>query len=199
MSGALLASSLVLALVAAALLILDGAFPAFSALLRGSLEEAEPHAFVFGLGNILWAVAWASLLGGFTLLTHLLGDAGDQYLAKLSLVAMTVATLLALLEATFGFTVTPWAMGEAATTGVTPEIYTVLRRWTGGMQTVYIVLALGGQAGFAVALLQTGLVPIWVGRFTLIWSLGWLVVLALGIPAIALVAPAVIGVALLVT
>lgn len=136
---------------------------------------------------------------GFVVLAHLLADAGDRYLAKVSLIAITVAVVLALLEATFGLTVTRWAITEAVANGTTPEIYTVLRGWTNGLQAVYILFALAAHAGFGAALLQTGLVSSGVSWFTLIWSLGWLFVLALGIPAILMIAPAVIGVALLFT
>lgn len=68
-----------------------------------------------------------------------------------------------------------------------------------GLQAVYILFALAAQAGFGAALLQTGLVSSGVSWFTLVWSLGWLFVLALGIPAILMIAPAAIGVALLST
>lgn len=199
LSGAFLAGGLLFGLIAVALLIADGALPAHFALLRGSLEEMGPHVRIFLVGNILWASAWASVLVGFVVLAHLLADAGDRYLAKLSLIAITVAVVLALLEATFGLTVTRWAITEAVANGTTPEIYTVLRGWTNGLQAVYILFALAAQAGFGAALLQTGLVSSGVSWFTLIWSLGWLFVLALGIPAILMIAPAVIGVALLFT
>lgn len=197
-SGAFLAGGLLLGLVAVGMLIATGALQAFPAQLRGSLEQVGQHGRVFAVGNILWAAAWSSVLIGFGMLAHLLSQAGDPYLAKVSLVVITVAVVLALIEATFGFTVTPWATREAVAIGATPEIYTALRRWTNGIQVIYIVLGLTAQAGFGIALLQTGLLPSWIGRFTLFWSVGWLAVLGLGIPAIVLIAPAVIGVALLV-
>lgn len=196
-SGAFLLAPLLLGLVAAGIMIATGAIRAFGAQLRGSLVEMVPYVRVSGIGNILWAVAWTSLLIGSAMLAHVLADAGDQYLARVSLVVIIVAVVLALLEASFGFTVGQWAIREAAATGATPEIYTVLRRWTNGMQVVYIVLALAATAGFGAALLQTGLVSPAVSRFAIFWSLGWLLVLALGIPAIVLIAPAVVGAALL--
>ncbi|MDX1469849.1 MAG: hypothetical protein R3258_10970 [Acidimicrobiia bacterium] len=197
LSGGFLVAPLVLGLVAAGIMIATGAIRAFGAQLRGSLVEMGPYVRVSGIGNILWAVAWTSLLIGFATLTRVLADAGDQYLAKVSLVVVTVAVVLALLEASFGFTVGQWAIREAADTGVTPEIYTVLRGWTNGMQGVYIALSLAATAGFGAALLQTGVISPAVSRFAIIWSLAWLLVLAFGIPALVLVAPAVVGVTLL--
>lgn len=109
-----------------------------------------------------------------------------------------MATVLGLLEASFGFTVTPWAAVEAAETGSVPAVYVGLDRWTGGIQAVYLALGFAGQASFGAALLASGLLPSWIGQVTVVWGLGWLVVLGLGIPAILFVMPAVIGVVLLV-
>lgn len=72
-------------------------------------------------------------------------------------------------------------------------------RWVGGIQATYIVLGLAAQAGFGAALIQTEILPAWVGQTTVVWSLLWLLVVGLGIPAILFIMPAVIGVALLLT
>lgn len=74
-----------------------------------------------------------------------------------------------------------------------------MERWVGGIQAIYIVLRLAAQAGFGAALVQTDLLPAWVGQTTLAWSLVWLVVIGLGIPAMLFIMPAVIGAALLLT
>jgi hypothetical protein len=47
---------------------------------------------------------------------------------------------------------------------------------------IYVVLALVGQAAIGVALLQSGLLPAWVGWATLAWNLAFLVVLPIATP-----------------
>lgn len=196
--GILLVGGLVFGLVALVVIAASGALPAFSvALRRGALAELATHVLAFRVSNILYAAAWTSLLAGFTLLYRLLSSSGAQQFSTLGLVALVVATSLGLLEATFGISVTPWAAEQAASSGTIPPAYEIVDRWVDGIQAVYIVVGLAAQAGFGAALIQTDLLPVWVGQTTLVWSLVWLVVIGLGIPAVLFIMPAVIGVALL--
>lgn len=194
-TGALLASGLAIGVLALVINIADGA-PAPG---RRSLQELAPHVFSFRITLVLWALAWISLLFGFVLLARTLVRAEDDLFAVLALVATVVAAVLAMLEASFEFTVTTWAAGEAADAGAVPTVYTALQRWVGAIQVIYIVLGLVGQAAFGASLLKTGLLPAWVGRTTLVWSMIWLVVLGLGIPAVLFIMPALIGVVLLLS
>lgn len=198
-TGALLVAGLLIGVLALIIMIADGALPAFSALLRGSLEELAPHVFAFRLSLVLWAVSWTAMLFGFVLLARMLVRSGDDLFAVLALVASVIAATLAMLEASFGFTVTTWAAGEAADTGAVPTIYTVLNRWVGAIQVTYVVLGLAAQAAFGASILKTGLLPAWVGQTTVVWSLAWMVVLGLGIPAVVFIMPALIGVVLLLS
>jgi hypothetical protein len=69
---------------------------------------------------------------------------------------------------------------------------------------IYVVLAFLGQAAIGAALLQSALLPPWVGWTTLIWNIAWLVVLPvvspddLYYPILHHVAPLLIGIMLLV-
>jgi hypothetical protein len=68
---------------------------------------------------------------------------------------------------------------------------------------LHVVLAFLAQAAFGAALIQTGLVPSWVGWATIIWNLAWLICLPVTsprdiyFPVLHHVAPLVIGIALL--
>lgn len=68
---------------------------------------------------------------------------------------------------------------------------------------IYVVLAFLGQAAIGGALLQGGLVAVWIGWATIIWNIAWLVVLPLitprdiCFPILHHVMPLVIGIALL--
>ncbi len=156
----------------------------------------------FRFNVYLWAVAWILLVLGFVGLTRLLVNSGGEQLAILALAVTVVATVLAILEAVFTIGLTTWAVKEAARTGITPEIYIVLDDGLfDKIQFVYTVLGFAAQAGFGAALLKSTLLPSWVGQTTLVWGLVWLVAdsFFLGIPALLLIMPAVIGVALLNT
>jgi hypothetical protein len=44
----------------------------------------------------------------------------------------------------------------------------------GALIRIFVVLSFVGQAAFGAAILQTGLLPAWMGWTTVIWHLGWL-------------------------
>jgi hypothetical protein len=118
---------------------------------------------------------------GLVLLADLLHAAGDTFLAQLGM-----ATYL------FG----------AAQVVVAETTFVHNDDWNYPQVVAYVVLALLAQAAFGVALLQTGLVPAWVGWTTLIWNFGYLLIILIVrprevyYPAIHYVAPLVIGIAL---
>lgn len=85
-----------------------------------------PYLFVFRFGTFLYAAAWPSLLLGFAALTVFLVRSGDELMGVLDGAATVVAAGLGILEATFAVGVTTWAVEEAARSGRTPQIYTVL-------------------------------------------------------------------------
>lgn len=201
-AGALLTGSLLIVLVAGIIMIGSGALPAFFDFLGGSLAGLKPYLVSFLVSTYVWVAAWISLLLGFVALTRLLVRSGDDQVAILALAATVVATVLAILEATFTVGVTTWAVEEAASTGTTPPMYTVLDDGLfDRIQFVYTILGFAGQAGFGVALLKTSLLARWVGQTTLAWGLVWLVLdsFFLGIPALLLFMPAAIGVTLLMS
>lgn len=198
-SGGLLVSSLAILVVAFAIVILTGALPAFSAGLRGSLAESASHAPTFRSVNLLYAVGWILQLLGFVLLTQVLVLSGRTTLVTLALAATTLATILAVLEATFHIGMTTWAAQEARSTGAVPVIYTAARGWVSAMKLLYLALGLSAQVAYGMALLKTELVPAWVGRTAVGWGLAWLLLLLVGVgaPALLFIVPPVIGAALL--
>lgn len=77
------------------------------------------------------------------------------------------------------------------------------RDWAYSQVVLYVVLAFLAQAAIGVALLQAELVAEWVGWVTIIWNLGWLLILPIFsprdiyYPVLHHVAPLIIGIALL--
>jgi len=63
------------------------------------------------------------------------------------------------------------------------ETYYISRQeWLYAPIVVFVVLAFLGQALIGLSVLQTGLLPGWVGWAAVVWSLGWLVVLPIARP-----------------
>lgn len=199
-AGGLLVSALLVAVLAGVVLVGSGASNAFFDLLGGSLSGMKPYVSAFRFSTYMWAVTWVTLMLGFVALTPQLERAGDDRVASLSLAVFMLATVLALLEAAFTVGLTVWAIEETAGSGVTPEVYEVLNDGLlGRIQFVYTILGFVAEAGFALSLMKTRLVPRWVGVTALAWSLIWLAIDpgVFGIPALLLFMPAGIGIALL--
>ena len=119
---------------------------------------------------------------GLVLLADLLRAAGDTYLAQLGMVTYLFGAGLVVVAETRFLHDGDWN---------NPQVVT------------FVVLALLAQAAIGTALLQTALLPTWVGWTTVIWNLGYLLIIAVVrprevyYPAIHCVAPLVIGIALM--
>lgn len=120
---------------------------------------------------------------GLMLLEDLLRNAGDMVFARLGLVTYLLgAPVVLVAETTFLYT------GQF--------VYSQI--------VVYVVLAFLAQAAFGVSLLRTGLLAPWAGWATILWNLGWLIVLPLFSPrdiyfsVLHHTAPFLIGITLLV-
>ncbi len=119
----------------------------------------SPALFVWERGSILAAGVFTAL--GFVLLAATLQDTNGRVLVRLGASAYFFgAVLLTAAEA---------------------------MRLQGGQSSyplivVYVVLAFLGQAAIGGALLQSDLLPRWIGWSTVIWNLGLLVILLMVIP-----------------
>jgi hypothetical protein len=131
-------------------------------------------------GFVMAALAVAVL--GLTLLERLLEAVGDGILAPLGLVILLVGAGVVIFAETF---------------------FISRQEWVYAPVVAFVVLAFLAQAVFGAALLRTGLLPGWVGWATILWNLGWLVVLPIARPKdmyypwLHYVAPLLIGIALL--
>ena len=83
-------------------------------------------------------------------------------------------------------------------------VYMVRRQWNYPQIAVYVIVGFLAQAAIGVSLLQTGLVAAWVGWATVIWNVGFLLIMIIVrpkdiyYPVLHYVAPLLIGIALLV-
>lgn len=118
---------------------------------------------------------------GLVLLSDMLYAGGDTFLARLGMMTYLFgAVLVVSAETTFIST------GE----------------WNYAQVSLYVILALLGQAAIGAALLQTGIVAAWVGWVTVIWNVAFLVIFIIArprdvyYPVIHFFAPLVIGLGL---
>jgi hypothetical protein len=119
---------------------------------------------------------------GLALLEDLLRTAGDYVLSRLGIVAYLFGAVVVVVAETTELD----RRGQ-----VYPQI------------VLYVVVAFLAQAAFGAALLRTGLTAGWAGWATVIWNLGWLLVMLIVrpsdiyYPVLHHVAPLIIGIALL--
>lgn len=199
LAGILLVVSLLILLLTLIIMIVSEATPGFSAMLQGSLVQAAPYAATFRLLILLFVIGWIVQLLGLSLLARLLMRVGDEQLAILAFTLVVVATILAVLYSTFRMSVEFWAAEEAARTGSIPEILEPLKAWINSFFRVASCVHYLAMAGFGWGILRTGLLTPWVGQAAIGWSVLWLIgaLVGIGAPAIPLIIPPVIGVALL--
>ena len=140
----------------------------------------SPTYLVWERGFVIAAVVIN--VAGLALLEGILRTAGDPVFARVGLIATVIAVAVLLTaEATFLN-----SQGDARAQIV-----------------IYVVLAFLAQAAIGVGLLRTDVVAGWIGWATIIWNLGWLVLLPLVsprdiyYPVLHHVAPLLIGIALL--
>lgn len=135
---------------------------------------------------------WSIVSGFITLalglagLSSLLRHAGDPLLSDVGLTAFVIgAVAMIVVEVS-------WLTAAGLPDGL-----------TGALVRIFVILAFLSQAAYGAALLQTGLLPGWLGWITVVWNIGWLVVL-LGAkdpyyPILHLQLPVLTGILLLVS
>ncbi len=149
------------------------------AFLNWRIEETSAH-LIWERGCIITAVLAAVL--GLALLEDMLRAVGDSFLARSGMVAYLFGAVVVVVAET---------------------AYLGKRDWLYPQIVLYVLVAFLAQAAFGAALLQTGLLAGWVGWATVIWNLGWLLVMLIVrpqevyYPVLHHVAPLIIGIALL--
>jgi hypothetical protein len=169
---------------AASLLILSMVVFGFGgALFTGRAFWGWPinNAHLFWERGFIIAAVLVTVLG-LALLEDLLRIAGDSGFARLGMMAYLVGAVVVV-------------VAETASLGGRNFVYPQI--------VLYVVLAFLGQAAFGAALLRTGLVAAWAGWTTVIWNVGWLLIMLIlrpndiYFPVLHHVAPLIIGIGLL--
>lgn len=131
---------------------------------RGGLQgraQRTPGLFILERGSTVSAVVLTAL--GFIVLETIFQGSPGRTAARIGAMAYFFgAVLLAAAE----------AMSLAQSGTVTYPLI-----------VIYVALALLGQAAVGAAIVQSGLLPAWIGWTTIVWNLSWLIILPLATPA----------------
>lgn len=142
---------------------------------------AESAAYLAWERGFIIAAVLINLLG-LALLEPILRTAGDPVFARVGVITTVVAVAVVVIAETSFI-----SSGEQAYSQI----------------VIYVVLAFLAQAAIGVGLLQTDLLPGWIGWATIIWSLACLIILPIVsprdiyYPVLHHAAPLLIGIALL--
>ena len=126
--------------------------------------------------------------------------AGDPIISTLAAVLFLIAIGAAVIFWVLYVSPTLLAAEETARTSTVPAYYEILQVSAESSLGVYQLLGLMATAGFGWALLQTGMLPSWVGWLTLGFGVVWAGVFlktSEAIPLLPMVMQVVIGVSLL--
>jgi Domain of unknown function (DUF4386) len=158
------------------------------------------HPADYRWGSRIVLVGWIVAALAYVMLAALLREAGDPMISTLAAVLFLIAIGAAVVFWTLWVSPTLLAAKETARATMMPAYYESLQLAGESALGVYQLLALLATAGFGWALLQTGLLPSWVGWLTLGFGVFWAGVFLKTretIPLLPMVMQVVIGIYLL--
>ncbi len=133
--------------VAGILLVLGFALLMVTAALFATSQSNAP-----GLQNAALVSGLVVTLLGLATLEFVVSDAGERILGRLGTIAFLVGSLGWVITDTLALHGVPWVFE---------------------FERTYVVLACFAVAAYGWAILRSGVLPLWVGRMAIGWSLGW--------------------------
>ena len=158
----------------------------------------HPDEYRWGCRIVL--IGWIVAALGYVMLTALLRDEGDLIISTLASVLFLIAIGAAVVFWALHVSPTVLAAEETARASNVPAYYEILQVSAESSLGVYQLLGLLATAGFGWALLQTDMLPTWVGWVTFGWGIVWAAVFlktSEAIPLLPMVMQVVIGISLL--
>ena len=200
-SGALLVSGPLLYIGSLIVLFLKVDFEAMvSESIEHSLMSIGQHLDTFRAVFGVAAVGIIVTVLGFGLFSALLFQQADDPISILAFLLLLLAGILWVLEHVLHMSVTVWAAEKTSRTSTVPESYEPMFSLANLLEQMYTGLAFISLALYGWVLLQSSLLPAWVGWTSIIWSAFWFIVFLRdrnSIPALLLVMPLLIGIVLL--
>jgi hypothetical protein len=167
---------------------------------REKLLIVARHTDEYRWGFRIILIGWVVAALGYVMLAVLLRDAGDPIISTLASVLFLIGIASAFVFWSFSVMVNVLAAEEMARTSNVPAYYEILQLSAESSLGIYQLLGLLATAGFGWALLQTGMLPSWVGWMTLGFGVVWAGVFlktSEAIPLLPMVMQVVIGISLL--
>jgi hypothetical protein len=178
-----------------------GNFSIYTIPVREHLLAVADNLAVWRWANFFMGAAGVVLVAGLTMLTTILEGIGERILSRLGLVGLLLAIILWVVFSAFRATVTIGAAQETITTGTVPPYYEPLARWGFALFYVYALSGFLALVAYGCSLLQSGLLPAWVGWGTILFSIVTLALLMITgdtLPAFHYLPPLLIGILLLI-
>jgi hypothetical protein len=198
-TGILLILSILVPLVGV-IVISRGDFSGFQASIQG-IEGVGESADILRKTFPLASFTVVLVLVANGLLTLLLREAGDNHISLLAFNLLLFSQVFMIFQTTFHSSVTVWAAKELARTGSVPEIFQPLWQWMyTTVQQVYVYIGLLSTPPYGWSILQTRMLPSWLGWASIGWSGAWLalfMVLGDNLPLVLFLPPVVIGIVML--
>lgn len=120
--------------------------------------------------------------------------------SRLGLVGFLFAAVLWVVFSAFRAVISVWVAKEMVTTGTVPPYYEPFAQWGFALFYVYAIIGFLALAAYGGSLLQVGLVPVWAGWATIVFSTAMLALLLITgdtLPAFHYFPPLLIGILLL--
>lgn len=197
-TGVLLILAFLIPILLIGIFTITGNLPKVFSQIQGSGHDS----FVRNISLVGWIIASLVSLAGLTLLSFILTKERDFPLSKLAWIAMVLATVFLILEATIHLSFGSWAAEEFLRTGKEPDLYREIFRWASViLQRVYVPIGYFSLILYGCAVLQSDILPDWSGWQSIVWGGGMLLVLIFSgvtLPATLLIPGTVIGIFLLV-
>ncbi len=168
--------------------------------LERKLRTIAEHPLGWRALNTWFVIALVLSSLGLAAVARQLRGSELGHIAELASLTYVLGAVLFIVELVARLTAVMAAGDETVATGVVPAWAAPLALWGSGLFVVYATLSNLAVLGLGVTLLRTDLVPGWAGWSAVLTSALLLAVLAItrdNIPALNLVGPVIIGVALM--
>ncbi|MDX1616631.1 MAG: hypothetical protein R3300_20150 [Candidatus Promineifilaceae bacterium] len=198
-AGGMLIAPVLFGLMALVIGIVSGAAAGYGPAVQEDLKTMAEYAGTIYASNLLFVIIWVVHLLGVALLARLLYRAGAEQLAILTYTLFLFAVVSVVAKFTFDMVLELWAAQQVAQGASVPALYEPLSTWTSSLARLGYIIHIAAMLLIGWALLRTRVVNAALAWTALGWSGLWLAVglFGLGVPAVPLLMPAAIGVALL--
>lgn len=198
-SGTFLATTLIVLLIAVALLFQGNAIAGYSATIEGDFSGIARNSISISQTSLWFAIAWITQLLGLTVLLAQISKYGSTWSVATSLVLIGLTSLFGIAEATFNAVVVTSVSLHVENGNSLPVMFPILDEWVSQIKFIYLVLGSLMHIFIGLALRSTNLFASWMWILPLVWGVIWTLMLIFvgSFPAVLFVVPIILGIALI--